>query len=194
MPQIDHASSTFGLHHSLVIPIGAKSRASIERYVGNIEKVFGNEDAFLVTFEPHGLPNELPVWKMERSALFHQGRQLWVHVNSRKYRRLYQELFREMMTGEDQVIDHIMNRKLARALQYNYVRLLHVSRAANSSSGRGGETVAMGFLPVTVSVNPEANASEIVYADPMDLLKMLDVKVGGFGLEVVADNHYLFYG
>jgi hypothetical protein len=194
MPVIDTKASTFGLHHSLIIPIGARSRKSIEQFVGPVEQVFGNDEAFLVSFEPHGLPNDLPVWKHERSLLLNHTKQLWVDINSRKYRNIYYTVWEDMVKEKEYVIDHIMNRKLARALAYKYVRLLHVSRKTNSSSGRGGETVAMNFLPLSISVNTEINASEIVYADPMDLLKMLDIQVGGFGLDAVRDNHHLFYG
>ena len=194
MQKIDTRFPTFGLHNSLIIPIGAKSKSSIEEFIGSIEQVFGDDEAFLISFEPIELPNKLPVWEHERSKLLNCSNQLWVDINSKKYRKLYLKVFSDFIYERDIVIDHIMNRNLARKLGYQYVRLLHVSRGTNSSSGRGGETVAMNFLPTSMSVNPEINSSDIVYADPMDLLKMLNIKVGGFGLESVAEKHYLFYG
>jgi hypothetical protein len=187
MVLINEKASTFGLHPSLIIPVGAKSRESIEAFVGPILQVFGREEAYLVTFEPHGLSNGLPVWKLERSHLLNNSLQLWVDVDMRKYRGLYMDIFNNLMKEKGMVVDHIMNRKLARAL-------VHVSRGTNSSSGRGGETLAVDFLGLSASLNPEINSAEIVYADPADLLKMLDVNVGGFALDAVRDRHYLLYG
>ncbi len=114
-------------------------------------------------------------------------------IDSRRYRFYYKKVFGDVVTGEDEVIDHVMNTHLASQMGYRYVRLLHVSRRTNSSAGRRGETVAMEFLPVSTAVNPDLNACEIVYTDPMDLLKMLDIQEGGFGLDIVRDNHHLFY-
>ncbi|TRX62541.1 hypothetical protein FNH22_00145 [Fulvivirga sp. M361] len=191
---IDTRGVTFGLHNSLIIPIGAKSKASIQKFVGTIDKVFKNNAAFLVSFLPLEGPNELEVWKHKRSFLLNYSTQLWVDIDYRNYRKLYQSVFEKLIEDQAYVVDHIMNRKLARALGYKFVRLLHISRASNSSGGRGGETFANTNLPTSLSVNPEINTGDIVYADPMDLLKMLNVKVGGFGLETVRDNHHLLFG
>ena len=184
-------SETFGLHSCLIIPIGAKNRQSIEKYIGTIDKVIGNGKALIVNFVPLSQPNELPVWKHSRSNLIIEAKQIWIHVNCNNYRKIYLSEF--VNTSKSDVIDHLMNRRLARSLGYNYIRLLHVSRNVNSSSGRGGESLAVENLEIGIRINPDINSSEVVYADPMDLLKMLDIKVGGFGLDAVRDNHYLFY-
>lgn len=185
---------TFGLPKSLIVPIGAKSKASIQRYVGVIESNFDDDSAFLVSFCPLEKPDQSEVWQHHRSALLNHALQLWVNVNYKNYRQLYFTIFNEMVEDKKSVIDHIMNRKLARSLGYNFVRLLHISRSSNSSGGRGGETFANISLSVGLSINPDISSNEIVYADPMDLLKMLNINVGGFGLDVVRDNHHLFYG
>jgi hypothetical protein len=191
---LNDKAKTFGFHDSLIIPVGAKTIDDIEKYVGNIDKTLGKSKALLVSFSPLSPPNHLPVWQHERSYWLNYHHQLWVDVDYRNYRKTYQEVFSEVIEDPVYVVDHIMNRKLARALGYRFVRLLHISRKSNSSGGRGGETYANTNLPISLRVNPEANASEIVYADPMDLAKMLNIKVGGFGLEAVRDNHHLFYG
>lgn len=190
---LDPKGVTFGLHDSLIIPVGAKSKKAIEKYVGVIDETFANESAFLVSFSPLEFPNELGVWKHERSYVLNCHTQVWVDVDYRNYRKVYQTVFEKTIKEESYVVDHIMNRKLARTLGYKYVRLLHISRASNSSGGRGGETYANKNIPTSLSVNPEINTSDIVYADPMDLLKMLNVKVGGFGLDAVRDLHWMFY-
>lgn len=191
--QLNAKGKTFGFHDSLIIPIGAKSKEDIQNYVGSIDETFGKDNALLVSFSPLSPPNHLPVWQQERSFWLNYPRQLWVDVDYRNYRKAYQKVFSEVIEDSVYVVDHIMNRKLARSMGYRFVRLLHISRKSNSSGGRGGETYANSNLPISLRVNPEANASEIVYADPMDLAKMLNIKVGGFGLEAVRDNHYLFY-
>jgi hypothetical protein len=190
---LDPLAETFGLHSSLVIPIGAKSKSAIEKYIGNITNSFSNDKAFTVSFEPLSLSNDLPVWKHDRSPYLAHQKQLWVDIDYKYYRGLYLKEYEELNINNSDVIDHIMNRRLARALGYKYVRLLHVNRDVNSSSGRGGETCAVGNLEIGMRINPGISSSEIVYADPMDLLKMLNVQVGGFGLDAVRDNHYLFY-
>ena len=190
---VENIKETFGLHSSLILPIGAKSKNSIEKYVGKIEEVIVKDNAFLVSFDPLEPPNDLPVWNHQRSPLLNHSKQIWVDVDYRNYRKLYLSKMHNIIEDKSHVIDHIMNRKLARFLGYRFVRLLHVDRDVNSSSGRGGETYAIENLEISLRINPEINSSEIVYADPMDLLKMLNVKVGGFGLDAVRDNHYLFY-
>jgi len=190
---IEDKGITFGLHRSLIIPIAAKSKESISKYIGTIEDSFGEDDAFLVSFSPLELSNDLPVWKNPRSSWLTHSKQIWVAAESKKYRQYYLNHFKDQCINSKYVVDHIMNRKLATALGYRYIRLLHVSRSSNSSSGRGGETFAKSNLPIGQSINPDINSTEIVYADPSDLLKMLDMQVGGFGLDAVRDNHYLFY-
>ncbi len=190
---IDPLGETFGLHPSLITPIGAKSRDSIEKFFGVIEKSYYSDKVFIIAFEPLCAPNLLPVWQHDRSSLLVHQRQVWVDVDFKNYRNVYLSEIENGKSNNTYVIDHIMNRKLARALGYRYVRLLHVGRQVNSSSGRGGETFAVENLEIGLRINPEISASEIVYADPMDLLKMLNEKVGGFGLDAVRDNHHLFY-
>jgi hypothetical protein len=69
--KLDKKASTYGLHESLIIPIGAKSKQNIIDYVGEIERIFGNEKAFLVSFKPLDQPNNLSVWQHRRSYSFY---------------------------------------------------------------------------------------------------------------------------
>lgn len=122
-------------------------------------------------------------------------RQLWVEVDYRNYREAYRRFFPEMPVS-DFVVDHILNRRLARALGYRYIRLIHVSRGVNSSSGRGSEYDVINYE------NPEGLEAErfkesphqIFYAAPDDLLKMLNLKVGAFPLNNLRDHLHWFYG
>lgn len=188
---IDPLSETYGLHSSLLIPIGARNREAIEKYIGSIDITIGDNEAFVVNFVPLEPPNELPVWTHNRGALLTDSIQIWVDIDFKNYRKIYLQYYK--VIDKDDVIDHIMNRRFAKKLGYKYVRLLHISRDVNSSAGRGGESMAFNNLDASMEINPDINNNEIVYADPMDLSKMLNIKVGGSVLDAVRDNHFLFY-
>jgi hypothetical protein len=95
---------------------------------------------------------------------------------------------------ERAVIDHMLNRRFAQSLGFNYVRLIHIQRGVNSSSGRGVEYDVINYNnPSGLSTFTES-PNEIYYADPSDLMKILDMKVGAFPLDNVRENLYLFYG
>lgn len=187
-------NDTSSLPLSLVIPVGAKSSASIEAHVGRIRSR-GPSDVWLeVEYSPLAPPDTSLAWGEERAAWFHAPRQCWVEVDYPAYRDAYKKCHPDLALGNF-VIDHILNRRLARALGFRYVRLIHVSRGVNSSSGRGSEYDVINYN------NPEGLASErfkespnqIFYAAPDDLLKMLNIKVGAFPLDNLRDHLHLFY-
>lgn len=188
-------TDTCSLPECLIIPVGAKSVEAIETYVGPILQR-GPDDRWLeVEFTPLAPPNTLPVWQEERSRWFHAEQQCWVEVDYRGYRQAYQRVYPELSLGGF-VIDHIQNRRSARKLGLRYVRLIHVSRGVNSSSGRGSEYDVINYN------NPEGLNAErfqgsphqISYAAPDDLLKMLNLKVGAFPLNNLRDHLHWFYG
>jgi hypothetical protein len=109
------------------------------------------------------------------------------------YRQLYRTCFPSLNLGT-QVVDHIRNRRFARAFGWNYVRLLHVDRSLNTSSGRGEEYDVVNFKNPDVLKRFSESTAEISYADPADLLKMLNIKVDAFPLNNLRDNLHLFYG
>lgn len=191
--KLDSRAITYGFHGSLIVPIGAKSKQSIVEYIGDIKHTFGNESAFLVAFKPLEQPNNLPVWQHPRSYLLNYSSQLWVHIKSTAYRKYYFEAFKSDNIDTKFVIDHIMNRKLAAKYGYQYVRLLHIERGVNSDSGRGGETFANENYVISSRLNPELAINDIEYADPSDLLKMLNIKTGGKYIDNVGKNHHLFF-
>ena len=139
---IDHRAQTFGLPECLWISIAATDEAAVEKYVGRTEVISGRtpNKAFLVTYYGAIAPpdEDLGIWKVPGSEVLQASRQVWVHVNYTGYRGAYE---RNMPKShiEDRVIDHVMNRRLSRLLGYKYVRLLPISRGANTSSGGGIE-------------------------------------------------------
>ena len=187
---IDNNANTFGLPPSLIIPIAAKSITAIKTHVGDIIDRSQNGAAFVVNFEPLESPNDLPVWRNRRANLINCNKQIWVHVDYMSYRNFYKQKFGDSSLSQ-YVVDHIMNRRLARIYGYEYVRLIHVSRGANSSSGRGPENESVKYAGGNL---PEKERqSVIVYADPSDLVKMLDIKTEGFPLDPVRDAMNMFY-
>ncbi len=189
--QIDPLAQTFGLPICLLIPIAAKNKNAIEKYIGSIKTAIGNDEAFVVNFEPLELPNELPIWKHNRGHLLNSSTQIWVDVDFQNYRNVYLQYYSEI--SKYYVIDHVTNRRFAKKCGFRYIRLLHVDREVNSSSGRGAESLAMKNIDYVLENNSIINDNAIEYADPADLAKMLNIKVGGFGLDGVRICHDLFF-
>ncbi|MCH8123814.1 MAG: hypothetical protein IH853_11925 [Bacteroidetes bacterium] len=187
-PSIDeHAKfdvvKKYALPRSLHVPIAARDEVSIRSYVGRIMEVLvtGNPNkAFLLEpYEPESINWNLPIWELKNSSILHDSRQLWVHVNYSGYRKAYLKAFPDDdMTG--QVLDHVMNRRIARLKGFTYVRLVPISRAANSSSGGLSEKWGVTYhgTPHMRELNRE-NPAQIQYADLPDIVKMLDIKTGG---------------
>ena len=210
---LDSTAQTFGLPPCLLIPIAARSVQAIEKYVGSfLDEKRGRDGsikALLVT--PFAKPDidqpQIQLWKKEQAseyfARLHPDRQVWVHVDYRAYRKAYLE-FGMPDISDGYVLDHIQNREAVRLKGYShpYIRLCPVSRRVNTSGGHsfGGEGLEKEFLKSLPTLSAEAkaafekaNASQITYADPMDLCKMLDLPPGTETLSGVADIHWLIY-
>lgn len=85
-----------------------------------------------------------------------------------------------------------MNRRVARLKGFRYLRIVPISRAANSSSGGLSEKwgVAYHGTPAMIAKNKLAGTF-IEYADLADLVKMLDIKTGGSLQDGVNDGQAL---
>lgn len=170
-----------GLPPSLLIPIGAKDENSIIKYIGSIERTlvqgFPNK-AFIVNVEPHGEINKkLAIWKHPESTALNQCLQVWVHVDYKQYRQVYKMAFPEVDLS-NKVVDHILNRRVARLKGMNYIRLLPISRAANSSSGSVSEQYGYEYF-MSKEMQEIYKDIYVQYADLADIVKMLDIKTGG---------------
>ncbi len=155
----------------------------MERFVGNIESVLvssGQKKALLVrAYDAPEVDARLPIWEQPGSAILRATRQVWVDADCRGYRRAYRIAFPEQdLSGL--VLDHIMNRRVARLKGFRYLRIVPISRAANSSSGGLSEKwgVAYHSTPRMVTSN-KISGTFIQYADLADIVKMLDIKTGG---------------
>lgn len=183
-----------GMPSDVHIPIGARNKNAISRYIGSIQSIknIQSEKAFIVT--PHYCPDQnekLPLWKLKESAVLHANKQVWVHVNYRSYRSAYTKAFCEQDV-KNYFIDHILNRRVARLKGFDYLRVIPVSPEVNSSSG--GVTEKYGFNHHSTTrmknINKEDQAF-IEYADIADIVKMLNLKTGGKFQDIIRDSLYL---
>jgi hypothetical protein len=202
---IDVTAPRFGLPMSLWVPIAAASVTDIESYVGAVLQRLdapggGRTNALLVRSFPCAMPNEahVPLWQSSIAAgaaeRLHPDRQVWVHVDYNGYRQAYID-FGMPPIPANYFLDHVQNRKAMRLRgnSHPYVRLSPVHRAVNTSAGHpfGGEGMERRFL--AAGNVPVSTPNKIIYAEPMDLTKMLDVVPGTQVLNGVRDTQRLFY-
>ena len=210
---IDPSSQTFGLPPSVLIPIAARSATTIKKYVGHVVDAKQGRDGLTtaVLIEPFSTPDisttDIRLWKEDHSGEYfdrlHPDQQVWVHVDYGAYRKAYVS-FGMPDIPDGYFLDHIQNREAIRLRGYShpYLRLCPVSHTVNTSGGHqsGGEGMEKAYLqqlPNPSAARQEAferaNACEIIYADPMDLCKMLNMPPGTGTLPGVADLHRLIY-
>src|SRR6266404_2748920 len=120
------------------IPSAARNEAAIEKYIGQIVRVLKpalpNRALLVRAYDAPPLNRRLPIWALRESAILHHPRQVWVHVDYKGYREAYASAFPDEWLN-DLVLDHVLNRKMARTMRFDYLRIVPISRAANSSSG-----------------------------------------------------------
>ena len=184
-----------GLLPCLYIPVAARDTNAIETYVGKIVgylAVRPQNNALLVeAHEPEKADIRLPIWSLPEAAILHYPRQVWVHVNYGAYRRAYSRAFPNVnLTGL--VLDHVMNRRVARLKGYMYLRIVPISRAANSSHGSLSEDwgVTHHSSPRMMEIN-RASQAVVQYADIADIVKMLNMEGGGSLMDIVNEAQKL---
>lgn len=184
-----------GLLPCLYVPLAARDTNAIETYVGNIVAPLTTgspSKAFLVeAHTPEKADARLPIWDLPEAAILHYPRQVWVHVNYNGYRRAYSQAFPDTdLTGL--VLDHVMNRRVARLKGFVYLRIVPISREANSSHGALSEGwgVAYHSSPRMIELN-KASKAVIQYADLSDIVKMLNMEGGGSFMDNVNEAQKL---
>ena len=210
---IDDKAQTFGLPKSLLVPIAARSVDSIGRYVGTVDECVHGRTGRInaVAVKPYEWPPQkepnVALWTHAKASEFeqrlHPKLHVWVHVDYSGYRKAYLR-FGMPEIPANCVLDHVQNREAIRLRGHShpYLRLCPISRQVNTSGGTntGGEGMEKEFLrslpdqseAIQESVR-HALMSDIVYADPMDLTKMLDVSPGTQVLAGVGESLKLFY-
>jgi len=200
----DATAPRFGLPASLWIPIAAASVADIGKYVGRVSQCVkdpktGLVNAVLVETRQRDVVKEpnVGLWKSplasSASERLYPAKQVWVHVDYRGYRNAYVE-FNMPDIPPDYFLDHVQNCEAIRTRgnSHPYLRLCPVHRRVNTSGGHnaGGEGMEKRFL----DSHPQPPApNRIIYADPMDLTKMLDIPPGTQVLDGVRTTQSQFY-
>lgn len=184
-----------GLLPCLYVPIAARDTAAIERYVGRITGQLiptCPDKALLVEAHIPEKPDpRIAIWDVPEAAVLHFPRQVWVHVDYRAYRRAYNAAFPDFdLTGL--VLDHVMNRRVARLKGFHYLRIVPISRGANSSHGSLSEGWAVQYhsSPEMREKNRLSQAS-VQYADLSDIVKMLNMQGGGSLMDNVNEAQKL---
>jgi hypothetical protein len=184
-----------GLQPCLYVPVSARDTTAIETYVGRIVESLSRGSltkALLVeAHEPEEPDERLAIWQHPGAAVLHYPRQVWVHVDYRNYRRAYVRAFPDVdLSGF--VLDHVMNRRVARLKGFAYLRIVPISREANSSHGGLSEGWAVQYhtSPRMMEINRTSQAM-VQYADLADLVKMLNMEGGGSFMENVNEAQKL---
>jgi hypothetical protein len=184
-----------GLQPCLYVPVAARDANAIAIYVGRIVEDLSQRSprkALLIeAHEPEEPDERLAIWQHPGAAVLHYPRQVWVHVDYRNYRRAYVRAFPEVDLT-DFVLDHVMNRRVARLKGFAFLRIVPISREANSSHGGLSEGWAVEYhsSPRMMEIN-RASQAMVQYADLADLVKMLNMEGGGSFMENVNEAQKL---
>ena len=184
-----------GLAPCLYVPVAARDMDAIATYVGRILAPLSPRSpskALLVEAHEPEMPDErLAIWAHPQAGVLHFPRQVWVHVDYGAYRRAYIRAFPNVDLRA-LVLDHVMKRRVARLKGFAYLRIVPISRAANSSHGglSEGWGVDLHSSPRMMELNSSSGAV-VQYADLADVVKMLNMEGGGSFMQVVNDAQRL---
>ena len=118
----------------LHVPIAAKDEQALIDHVGDIVRTLSPGRAYLIAVEdPPPRDLRLPIWKMENTEIFHDKLQIWVNPLYTRYRAAYKKGKPDERI-DDKVLHHCGNRRIAYLQGYKFIRLISISRRANSSS------------------------------------------------------------
>jgi hypothetical protein len=183
-----------GLLPCLYVPIAARDIAAIERYVGRVTRQLTPRSlkALLVeAYQPEKPDPRLAIWDVPEAAVLHFPTQVWVHVDYERYRPAYQRAFPDCNLT-DLVLDHVMNRRVARHKGFQFLRIVPISGPVNTSHGALSEAWAVQYhtSPEMLEKNRLSQAM-VQYADLSDIVKMLNIKGGGSLMDNVNEAQKL---
>lgn len=190
-----HIPQKSGLLPCLYIPVAARDTNALETYVGRIRADLSPRSpskALLIdAHEPEEPDNRLAIWSLPAATVLHYPRQVWVHVDYNAYRSAYIQAFPDIDLAE-LVLDHVMNRRVARLKGFKYLRIVPIARAANSSHGGLSEGWGVEYhsSPRMRELN-RASQAVVQYADLADIVKMLNMGGGGSLMEAVNEAQKL---
>jgi|SRR5579864_546347 len=184
-----------GLLPSLYIPIAARNIAAIELYVGRVTRQLtprSLDRAVLVhAYEPEKPDSRLAIWDVPEAVVLHFPTQVWVHVDYNEYRFAYQRAFPDCDLSK-LVLDHVMNRRVARHKGFHFLRIVPIAGPVNTSHGSLSEGWAVEYhsSPEMLKKNRLSRAM-VQYADLSDIVKMLNIKGGGSLMDNVNEAQKL---
>jgi hypothetical protein len=197
----DTSAPRFGLPASLRVPIAARSLDVLEKFVGDIIAMRrgrkGAVQAIALRQPAPDLESDVPLWKgpgaTEALDRLFPITQVWVDVDFAGYRRAYIDF--GLTIPALYFLDHVQNRRAIRLRDrsHPWLRLSPVHRRVNTSGGlpSGGEGMEVEYVRRIGRLEPIEH--HIIYADPMDLTKMLNVEPGLGVLNGVRDTQELFF-
>lgn len=167
----------------LHVPVVAEDETAIADHIGDIVQVLSPGRALVVAIDP---PPErdirLPIWAHPMASAFFEPLQVWVNPSYTRYRQAYARAKgHESVSGK--VLAHVYNRRMAMLRGYSFVRLVPVSRRANSSSSFT-EQWGVELAAADLGARRRQRGLRMQYADLSDLLVMLDMNLGGGVQEV----------
>jgi len=197
-PIDEHATAipiASGLLPCLYIPIAARSLNSIETYVGRVVRQLAPSTpgkALLVeAHNPDKADRRLAIWDHPEAGVLHRPTQVWVHVDYRAYRRAYTQAFPDASLTH-LVLDHVPNRRVARLKGFTYLRIIPISRGANSSHGALSEGWSVEYHSTpAMRVKNKTSQAQVQYADISDITKMLNIQGGGSHMDNVNEAQEL---
>lgn len=182
-PACTQAIRQWGVPECLHVPIVALDEEAITEHIGDIVQVISPGRALVVEVDqPPVRDDRLPIWSLPSSSVFFERRQVWVSYDYSRYRYAYAKaLGEESIAGR--VLAHMYNRRMAALRGYKFIRLVPVSRGANSSSSFT-EQWGVGMAEKDLGERRKKLGLKFQYADLGDLMVMLDIKLGGGVQEV----------
>lgn len=179
MPKIDDLAYNHNLPLSLLVPIAVRDLEAIRNHIGTYNFIKNsNEKALIVDWKPYDSNLKSNIYTLEHYKNIHQPKQIWVTPDFKPYRKFYFDYFEDLNNKNKYVIDHLFNRRLCKLREFNYIRLLHIERGVNSSSGRGQESHSVNLMIDDSKYWTKITKSKVAYADPFDLVKMVNLKTG----------------
>ena len=177
------AATQWALPPCLHIPIAARDEAAIRDHIGNVSTVLapGRPNKALLVEIPKRpeIDDTLAIWRLPEAAILHSPKQIWVHVDFSGYRDTYLRTSAVPdLTGL--VLDHVMNRRVARLKGFLYLRIGPSSGEENSSRGGLSEKWAASYHGTLEMRERNRNsAARVQHADLADIVKMLNIRTGG---------------
>lgn len=162
----------------LHVPVVAVDEEAIKDHVGDIVEILSPGRALVVAiYPPRERDFRLPIWAYPSANVFFEPIQVWVNPSYTRYRQAYvRAKGADSVSGK--VLAHVYNRRMAMLRGYGFVRLVPVSRRANSSSSFT-EQWGIKLAAEDFGARRLKRGLRMQYADLGDLLVMLDISLGG---------------